>query len=236
MEEEESVKTNTFNEEGRLPQVEFAIKNVSKAGTIIGCVCADGVVLLGVNKIEVGSQREKIYQITNTIYCAVSGLFGDAMRLKRFAQIKAQNVLEEYGVECPISVLCRSIGEEKQRFTQYGGSRPFGVSFLYAGVDKEGYVLYSTDPSGTMNQWRGVCFGEDEDGINNGLRNDLPRRPMGMEEGIVEVLKIYGKVRECSPKEADRMEVLYFSKDRKRYLTRDEISELLGRIESELSK
>jgi 20S proteasome subunit alpha 3 len=236
MDEDASVKTNTFNEEGRLPQVEFAIKNVSEAGTIIGYVCTDGIVLLGVNKAEIRDQREKIYQISEDIYCAVSGLFGDAMRLKRFAQIKTQNVLEEYGVECPAYVLCESVGQKKQRFTQYGGSRPFGVSFLYAGVDKDGYVLYSTDPSGTVNRWRGVCFGESEDGINNGLRNDIPKQPMEMKEAIVEVLKIYGKVRECGPREADKMEILYFSKDRKRYLERGEIRELLRHVEGCISE
>ena len=34
---------------------------------------------------------------------------------------------------------------------QYGGKRPFGVSILYMGWDKElGYQLYQSDPSGTV--------------------------------------------------------------------------------------
>ena len=35
----------------------------------------------------------------------------------------------------------------KQGYTQYGGLRPFGVSFLYAGYDiNYGFQLYHSDP------------------------------------------------------------------------------------------
>lgn len=39
---------NAFNEEGRILQVEYAIKNVSNAGTTLGLVCKDGIFLLGI--------------------------------------------------------------------------------------------------------------------------------------------------------------------------------------------
>lgn len=229
-------KTNTFNEEGRLLQVEFAIKNVSKAGTIIGYVCTDGVVLIGINQEETNGQLEKIYQLSENVYCAVSGLFSDAMRLKRYAQVKAQETIELYDTECPIKVLCRKIGEEKQRFTHYRGSRPFGVSLLYCGADSNGYVLMSTDPSGSINQWKGMCFGENEDAINNGMRNDLPDEPVDMVTGTKEILKILSKVRECGPKEADKFEILHFTLENKKFLARDEILELLKNSKAETNQ
>ncbi|CAD26654.1 26S PROTEASOME ALPHA-TYPE SUBUNIT C9 [Encephalitozoon cuniculi GB-M1] len=223
-------KSNTFTDEGRLPQVEFAIKNVSRAGTIIGYVCSDGVVLMGVNKEPTNGPMEKIYQLSDSIYCVLCGLFGDAMELKRYARIKAQEVLERFGVECPLTTLCKFVGQRKQAFTQYAGTRPFGVSFLYAGVIDGKYALMSTDPSGTSNRWKGMCYGENEEAINRGLKNDFPEDEMDMKTATVEILRLLGKARELGPKEADRLEILHFSKDCKKYLPCDEVLKLLEEI------
>lgn len=89
------MSSNTFSEEGRLLQTEYAIKNVAKGGTIIGLVCTDGIILLGINKTELVDENEKIYKINPNVYISVCGLFGDAMLLKKYGQIKAQEFLEE---------------------------------------------------------------------------------------------------------------------------------------------
>ncbi|AFN83071.1 26S proteasome alpha-type subunit C9 [Encephalitozoon romaleae SJ-2008] len=228
--EDNKLKSNTFTDEGRLPQVEFAIKNVSKAGTIIGYVCVDGIVLIGINKEPTNGPMEKIYQLSDNIYCALCGLFGDAMRIKRYARVKAQEALEKFGVECPLTTLCKAIGQKKQAFTQYAGTRPFGASFLYAGVMGGEYALFSTDPSGTLNRWRGMCYGENEEAINGGLKNDMPEEEMEMKMATIEILKLLGKIRELGPKEADRMEILHFSKESKVFLPRDQILEFLEEV------
>jgi 20S proteasome subunit alpha 3 len=36
----------------------------------------------------------------------------------------------------PVEQLVRAICDYKQAYTQYGGLRPFGVSFLFAGYDR----------------------------------------------------------------------------------------------------
>lgn len=230
--EEDRVKTNTFTDEGRLLQVEFAIKNVSKAGTIAGYACLDGVVLIGINKEPTNGRIEKIYQLNDNIYCALCGLFGDAMRLKKYAQVKAQEIQEKFGVECPLLSLCNIIGQKKQSFTQYAGTRPFGTSFLYSGIINGEYALLSTDPSGTLNQWRGMCYGENEEAINSGMKNDFPSGDLNMEKATREILRIISKTQESGPKEVDRIEILHFSRDRKVFLQRDEILKILGEMNS----
>ena len=51
----------------------------------------------------------------------------------------------------PCEQLVSFVCDIKQAYTQYGGKRPFGVSILYMGWDKElGYQLYQSDPSGTV--------------------------------------------------------------------------------------
>ena len=55
----------------------------------------------------------------------------------------------QYGESMPCEQLVAWLCDIKQAYTQYGGKRPFGVSILYMGWDKQlGYQLYQSDPSG----------------------------------------------------------------------------------------
>ncbi|EOB13931.1 Proteasome component Y13 [Nosema bombycis CQ1] len=223
---------NVFNEEGRLLQIEYAIKNVSKAGTIIGVVCTNGIVLIGINKEDIpenDGRREKIYPITDKIYVALCGLFGDAMLLKKYAQIKAQDILEKYDQEASLSCVVKEVSKKKQLFTQYAQTRPFGVSFIYAGMEDDEFLIYSTDPSGTINQWKGVAYGENEDGINKGLKDLLIK---DMESTTLEIIKILSKVVECGVKESKKFEILHYGDTEVKYLSHEEIKKILEEIEN----
>ncbi len=62
-------------------------------------------------------------------------------------------------VEDPVTVeyIARHMAQLKQKYTQSNGRRPFGVSTLLCGVNKDGTThLYQTDPSGTHFEWL-VC-------------------------------------------------------------------------------
>ncbi|VDM69733.1 unnamed protein product [Strongylus vulgaris] len=60
----------------------------------------------------------------------------------------------------PVEQLVQNLCNEKQRYTQIGGKRPFGVSLLYMGWDKHyGYQLYQSDPSGNYTGWKATCIG-----------------------------------------------------------------------------
>lgn len=228
---DEQAKSNTFTDDGRLLQTEYAIKHVSKAGTIIGLVCTDGVILLGINPAP-SDTVEKIYQLSENIYCVVSGIFSDALRLIKLGQLAAANIKETIGQHPRPSVLCDAIAERKQHYTQSSGARPFGVSFLYAGYDGE-YVLYSTDPSGTVNRWRAWSYGQNEELINSGLINDLPTDPMDMETGLTALLRVLNKARESPPDASRTMEILLYRTGGSRMLTEPEIAEILGALEAE---
>ena len=57
----------------------------------------------------------------------------------------------QYEETMPCEQLVSFVCDIKQAYTQYGGKRPFGVSILYMGWDKElGYQLYQSDPSGNV--------------------------------------------------------------------------------------
>jgi 20S proteasome subunit alpha 3 len=220
-------KTNVFTEDGRILQVEYAIKNVSEAGTIIGMTCKDGVVLVGMKKGEVLTHREKIYKLSNEIYGAICGTFSDSLQIIGYARLKAQEFLEELGIPMPVGSMCKAVGKLKQAFTQGGGMRPFGVSLLYAGRKDGKYCLYSTDPSGTISKWMARCYGEGEDGINNAFKNDLAKDEYSLEEGTREVIRILSKTKECSAKDASSFEILHLREDTAHYLSHDQVLSLL---------
>ena len=52
-----------------------------------------------------------------------------------------------YGEEQPIEQLVTLLCDYKHGYTQYGGLRPFGVAFLYAGWDHAGgFQMFQSDP------------------------------------------------------------------------------------------
>jgi len=44
-------------------------------------------------------------------------------------------------------------------YTQHGGVRPFGVAFLFAGIDRKGPHLIQTDPGGTYLRCKARAIG-----------------------------------------------------------------------------
>lgn len=50
--------------------------------------------------------------------------------------------------------ITRFMAQTKQKFTQSNGKRPYGVSCLVIGFDKDVPKLFSTDPSGVYAEWK----------------------------------------------------------------------------------
>lgn len=64
-------------------------------------------------------------------------------------------------------------GKPSRSYTQYGGLRPFGVSFLFAGYDPVyQFQLYATDPSGNYSGWKASCIGANSGTAQSLLRQD----------------------------------------------------------------
>lgn len=224
---------NIFSSDGRLLHAELAFKNVGEAGTVAGLVCTDGIVIIGINHTK-SLTIEKIYKINDETYACVAGIFSDALRLIKYARLKSANIYELTGSVPKISVLCENIAKEKQLYTQLEDARPFGVAFLYSGYEEGGYVLYSTDPSGTVNRWKACSFGLDCDKINGELRNFLyDAEKTSTEQGLIDLMNAIGKAREWASDVAERMEVLLYSKNDSRMMKTEEIKDLLKRLEGE---
>lgn len=139
---------------GRLYQVEYAIAAIQNAAAAIGIQTKEGIVVATEKKViskllAPPKSSEKVYKLDDHVFAAVAGLTSDANILVNYARLSAQRYKYTYSEDQPVEQLVQLLCDYKHGYTQYGGLRPFGVSFLYAGWDRHyGYQLYQSDPSG----------------------------------------------------------------------------------------
>ncbi len=152
-----------FSPEGRLFQVEYAIEAVRRGTTSIVCRNSNSVVFTVEKKSSelqeiIGS--EKIFKVDDHIGVAIAGLTADARVLVDRARVQAQVNILNYDETISVKDSTLNICEYLQLFTQNAGVRPFGVSFLIAGIDSNGEAsLYLTDPSGAMWGYKAFAIG-----------------------------------------------------------------------------
>lgn len=152
-----------WSPDGRLLQVEYAKKTVSHGALTLGIVYKDGILLVAdrriTEKLMVAESVHKISKIDDTIATTFSGYTSDARVLIKKCRLFAQQHKLTYGENVDVEGVVKFISDIEQQFTQYGGIRPFGIAFLFAGSDKKGLQLFETDPSGIYTQYLARAIG-----------------------------------------------------------------------------
>jgi len=184
--------TTTFSPEGRLHQVEYAIEAINNAGTCVGILAKDGIVMASERRITSGllapaRNSEKTYTLATHAACNVAGLTADANILIDQARLRAGRYQYQFQEPIPLEQLVEYVCNYKQFYTQRGGLRPFGVAFLFAGYDEEyGFQLYQSDPSGNYSGWKATVIGANNQAGKSILKSDYKQKPK-TEEGSMEV-------------------------------------------------
>lgn len=210
-------RTTIFSPEGRLYQVEYAMEAISHAGTCLGVLCPEGVVLAAENKntaklLEEPVVSEKIYKLDDNSACSVAGITADANILINYARLSAQRYLLTYQEPIPAEQLVQQLCDLKQGYTQYGGLRPFGVSFLYAGWDSNfGFQLYQSDPSGNYGGWKATCIGANSQAAQSILKQDY-KDDMTLDEALMLAVKVLTKTMDSTTLSADKLEFATLSR------------------------
>ncbi|KAI0339890.1 20S proteasome subunit [Trametopsis cervina] len=212
-------RTTIFSPEGRLYQIEYAMEAISHAGSVLGVLAKDGIVLAAEKKVTgklldlsstkeggYGGSGEKIFLLNSNVVAGVAGITADANSLVNYARQAAQQHLYSYNEDIPVESLTQRLCDLKQGYTQYGGLRPFGVSLLYAGYDVHyGYQLYHSDPSGNYSGWKATCIG-----ANNGTAQSLLKQEykddITIEEAIALVLKVMSKTMDSTTLGSEKVE------------------------------
>ena len=171
---------NTFSNQGRLHQVEYAMKAVEQGCTTLGIQTKDGVILAAekkiASKLQIPSSIENIMKIDDHVICTYSGLRSDARALIERARVEAANHWFTFNERMPVEAIslavcdvCLSFAEKKKKKKgeKRVVSRPYGVAMLIAGIDKDGKAkLFKNDPSGNYVRYKACCIGQ---GGENGL-------------------------------------------------------------------
>ncbi|KAF3062298.1 putative proteasome subunit alpha type-3 [Daldinia childiae] len=213
-------RTTIFSPEGRLYQVEYALEAISHAGTAIGILAKDGIVLAAERKVtskllEQDTSAEKLYILNDNMICAVAGMTADANILINYARQAAQR-------------LC----DLKQGYTQHGGLRPFGVSFIYAGWDPQRqFQLYLSNPSGNYGGWKATSAGANNASASSLLKQDY-KEDCTLKEACGMAVKVLSKTMDSTKLSSEKIEFATVgqTKDGKIYhrlWSADEITALL---------
>jgi proteasome alpha subunit len=164
-----------FSPDGRLFQVEYAMELVNRGATILGIQCREGVVLGAeetVDPLEEAESSWKIFKLDKHIGAAIVGLSSDARVLIDQARVYAQSNKLTYDESIDVEVVTKRVCDIKQLYTQHAGVRPFGISMIFAGVDKTGNHVFGTHPSGTYRGYKARAEGAGRETVVKILREE----------------------------------------------------------------
>ncbi len=214
-----------FSPDGRLFQVEYAMELVNRGATILGIRCSEGVVIGAEENVEPLEEEEyswKIFKIDEHVAAAIVGLSSDARILIDQARVYAQSNRLTYDEPVDVEVITKRICDIKQLYTQHAGVRPFGVSIIFAGVDKTGTRVFGTHPSGTYRGFKATAQGAGRETVAGILREEY-KENMNLEETTKLAVKCLAKALEARqlpprmkvtviPSETKKMETMSDSK------------------------
>lgn len=242
--------TTTFSPEGRLHQVEYAIEAINNAGTCVGILCKDGIVMAAEKKttstlLAPSKTSEKTYKLCAHSACMVAGLTADANILIDQARLRAGRYHYQYQEAIPIEQLVENVCNTKQAYTQYGSLRPYGVAFLFAGYDAaHGFQLYQSDPSGNYSGWKATVIGANNQAGKTLLKSEYDDLNMpSVSDGMLLAVKVLNKTMDATSSSPEKMElfVLELEDGEKKeggrcthkILTSEEAKKIMDEVEAE---
>ena len=130
----------------------------------------------------------------------------DANILINYARQAAQRYLLTYNSEIPCEQLVRRLCDLKQGYTQHGGLRPFGVSFIYAGYDSQRqFQLYQSNPSGNYGGWKATSVGANNASAQSLLKQDY-EDTMSLKEACGLAVKVLSKTMDSTKLSSEKIE------------------------------
>lgn len=213
-------RTTMFSPQGRLFQVEYAMEAISHAPTSVAVLSKEGIVLAAENRetsvsklIQPQKYSEKIYSLDEHVACSVAGITSDANTLIKYLRGSTQRYRLQYGESMPCEQLVQSLCNLKQSYTQFGGQRPFGCSFLYAGWDvHHGFQLYKSDPSGNYAGWKATCIGANEKTAESVLKQEY-KVDCTQKEALLLAVKVMSKTMDGSTLTSAKLDFAVLTRD-----------------------
>ncbi|GAB1222517.1 hypothetical protein ENUP19_0240G0082 [Entamoeba nuttalli] len=221
-----------FSPNGHLFQVEYALEAVSKGLVSVGVKGKD-CIIFGVEKKSIAKLQDprtvrKIQQIDQHIYTTFAGLTADARVLINKARLEAQNYRMSMEDAPTVEYVTKAVANYQQKYTQQGGSRPFGISTLIGGFDPDGTPrLYQTDPAGTWTEWKAHVVGRNSKTVDEYLVKGYEDN-MEIDKAVAVVVRALLEVVESK----NNIDVAVFTRDYKLTMLNDtKLAEIVQQIE-----
>lgn len=215
-----------FSPDGRLYQVEYAIETVRRGTLAIGVKSKEGVVLAVEEKgrkLQSQSMSQKIFQVDDHMGVVAAGYIPDARIQVDQARIIAQSNRLIYDEIAGVETVARKLADLAQQFTQYAGVRPFGVSLIIGGADKNGPEIFLTDPSGTYMSYEAVSIGAGSDQVTEYLEQNYDSKMSLAEACVLAVEAVYLISEDKSGSQQVKMAVIDNETKKMRRLSEKEI-------------
>lgn len=175
----------------------------------------------------------KLYKMDDHILSAVSGVVADANFLIDYGRLHCQRHLYSHKEPVYVEELVKYLCNHKHVYTQFGSSRPFGVSFMYAGYDHvRGFQLYSSDPSGNYASWKAHSTGRNSLNAISTLKDEYDEK-CNLKEALVLAAKVLSKSMDTATPSAEKYEMGIITKDAngqivQRKVEGDELNKILA--------
>jgi 20S proteasome subunit alpha 3 len=151
---------------------------------------------------------EKTATLDSHLVCLLAGLTSDANILIQEIRVACQRYIYQYQAPMPVEQAVKSVCNYKQSYTQFGGLRPFGVAFLFAGWDElHGFQLYQSDPSGNYSGWKATVIGQNNQAGKSILKTDYKEEECTIQSNLKLAVKILLKTMDSATPSPERIEL-----------------------------
>ncbi|XP_065066305.1 proteasome subunit alpha type-3-like [Rhopilema esculentum] len=158
------LSANQFSPDGRVFQVEYAMKAVENSSTAIAIRCRDGVIFavekLITSKLHESGTGHRIFNVDKHVGMAVAGVLADARQVVKIAREEAADYRAVFGSPIPLKYLVERVAGYIHLYTLYSAYRPFGCSILLSSYEHGKPGLYMIDPSGVFYGYWGCAIGK----------------------------------------------------------------------------
>ncbi|CAK9293456.1 unnamed protein product [Gordionus sp. m RMFG-2023] len=188
------LSASQFSPDGRIFQVEYALKAVENSSTAIGIRVKDGIIL-GVekpllSKLYEDSSNSRLFNIDIHIGMVVAGLLADANMIVEVARDEALNHRRKLGSAIPLKYLVKRLSMYFHAYTLYSAVRPFACSvILGSSTDESGPELYMIEPSGVSLGYFSCAIGKAKQAAKTEFEK-LKNKDLLMKDSVKELSKI----------------------------------------------
>lgn len=184
------LSTSTYSQDGRVFQIEYSLKNVSNAETVMGVLTSDGVIMgsekILHNPLLESNCNSRIFNVTKTIGIMICGRVPDGKECVKRAREEATSYRDNFGIEIPAKTLVERLSNYMHAHTIYGQFRPFGCSLLLSAYNSvaDKFELYMIENSGIYRGYFACANGKGREVAKTQIEK-IYKEKLNSEDGLV---------------------------------------------------